>query len=133
VYRGSCRLERSIVISHREAPELLRWLRAALDRLGTVREVGRGSELEASLREQVPPDLVVASTGLSVPSAISTVVAARASGVLVPFIIIAGFKDDRVRAFVSASGPRGFEHRILSREDLASVAAELMMPCRRAV
>jgi hypothetical protein len=118
--------ERSIVISHREAPELFSWLRSALDGLGTLREVLLASELEAILYEQTPPALVVASTGLSVPSAISAIVAARAAGVTVPFVIVAGFKDDRVRAFLSAPGPRGFHHRVLSRSELATVAAELM-------
>jgi hypothetical protein len=125
-------LERSIVISHRGAPELLRWLRSVLDGVGTVRELFVGDELEAVLREQPPPDLVVASTGLSIPSAISVLVAARAAGVVVPFIIIAGFKDDRVRAFVSAAVPRGFEHRVLSRDDLLNVASVLMTPHPRA-
>ena len=115
--------EGSIVISHRGAPELLSWLRSALDGFGALREGLFGSDLEAALHDRTPPALVIASTGLSVPSAISTLVAARAAGIAVPFIIVAGFKDDRVRAFVSAPGPRGFEHRVLSREELARVVA----------
>jgi hypothetical protein len=122
------------VLAHRGAPELLAWLEGAIAGTGPVEVVSLEGDLEKVLARPRPPDLVIASTAVSLPSSIATLAVARAAGVTVPFIIVAAFANDRIRAFVSGGRERLFEHRMLSARELGELVRQLTgasQPARR--
>jgi hypothetical protein len=109
----------------RNAPELLEWLHGAIAGTGFVEEVTLEGELEQALARPRAPDLVIASTGASLPFWIATLAFARGAGLTVPFVIVAAFGNDSIGAFVSGGPERRFEHRVLSAPELGALVREL--------
>ena len=103
------------------------WLRPALVALAAqIHEVGDGNELERSLEQNGPFDLVITSAQLPMQSGLQVLARARSRGVMTPFVVMTSVHEDLLRVFVSDAEGTVLSSRMVDRDNLLSLAMSLI-------
>jgi CheY-like chemotaxis protein len=108
-----------------DSPAMRSWVRAAIASLaGEVVEAASGFELLHHLAEGDPFDLIVANARLRGPGGAQALAIARTAGAEIPFVLVAPFCKDSVRALV-----RRMSHAALVEDALDANA--VLRACRQ--
>jgi DNA-binding response OmpR family regulator len=110
---------------------VLGWLEPSLAALDVdVSVVASGVELERTLFQGGPFDLVVASAQVAGPSGLQVLAKARTQGIRTPFIIVMSFHGDHVRVMISDVNSATLSSRMVDVQNFVALALGFVRPNR---
>jgi DNA-binding NarL/FixJ family response regulator len=110
-----------------ESPPMRHWIGAALAPLSPmIQEVGNGWQLMWHLAEEGPYHLVVAEARLGGVSGAQALAMSRTAGLSTPFLLIAPFCKDSVRALVARVGVAAVIEDALDANSVLRTARDLL-------
>jgi DNA-binding response OmpR family regulator len=112
--------------------EVRGWLSKTLTRLADVVEAEHGIELERTLRDAGPFDLVVTRANLPVQTGLSVLARCRAGGDATPFVVITSVQRKSLTVFVSDAEGTVLSSRVVDSDNLLALALSLIERARRA-
>jgi CheY-like chemotaxis protein len=112
-----------------DSPAMRSWVRAAIAPIaGVVEEAASGFELLHHLGEGPPFDLIIASARLRGPGGAQALAIARTAGADTPFVLVAPFSKDSIRALVRRMARAALVEDALDANALLRACRQVLAP-----